>query len=232
MDIVNEVGPKNIAYDFDGVLHYNVTKPDNQGQRNPLNIAAFDPFNNILEKIKSDISRGYQIHIVTARINSPHSQQAIENFLKQSILAPYRAQIKRHFSAGANKANILAQLKANVFYDDSCMRIKEVYQAAEQGLLPHLSSINFVYPELNLWIPVTSANIDAICNQDIAYYIDQYVAKYNYHCDNLQINALLSYLYTVISNATMEESKSQDYMKYINRLRRDISMMMMNEKMT
>ena len=159
--------PKNIAYDFDGVLHKTVGLPDASGQRHPLPggfFGPFDPFNAIIDQIDSDLNKGNRVFIITARSDNNLNRQTITKFLLGTKLAPKEAQIQRRFTSGEDKVAVLANLKIDTFYDDSCLRIVEVYNAMQNDLLPDLTELYLVVPDNDTWTLIDSSNVSTLCS--------------------------------------------------------------------
>lgn len=64
-----------IGYDFDGVLHVDVTPADSTGQKHPLTyVGPYKPFDKIITQIKDQLNKNHKIYVVTARHKSskPH----------------------------------------------------------------------------------------------------------------------------------------------------------------
>ena len=217
---------KNIGYDFDGVLHMSVTAPDQEGQRHPLSInGPYQIFNEIIDKIIRDIHNGNQIFIITARTKSKTSINAINDHIKSSKLYPYRDQITILFSAGQPKINLLNEYGINTFYDDSCLRIKELYHAKLNNQLPLLTQIYFVNPDYHSYQLVTKNN--NYCYEKIKENVEicintinQLIINHDYRFKNPEINILLGQLKNGIENNSIsikECSKLQnDIIRLIN----------------
>lgn len=59
-----------------------------------------------------------------------------------------------YYTANTDKTTVLNNLEINEFYDDSCLRIRELYKKTEDHKLPHLNKLYLVYPEDKIWVNV------------------------------------------------------------------------------
>ncbi|QGR53713.1 nuclease [Moumouvirus maliensis] len=161
---------KNIGYDFDGVLHINVSLPDVEGQRHPPNLTGpYEPFNRIIDDIINNLKSGDKIFIITARHNRKQNLKSIIDHLNNTKLLNYLNKITILFSGGSDKTKLLHKYKINSFYDDSCLRIKELYLSMKNGHIPDLTELYLVYPEKNNYVKITEENYDHSCiNNQIA----------------------------------------------------------------
>ena len=178
-----------IGYDFDGVLHTYVGLPDKSGQRHCLTDNDISPkyqFHPIINQIKYQIDNGYEISIITAR--NRDSFEIINNFLINSILSNDVSKIKIYFTADMDKTNILSKLKINDFYDDSCLRINEVYNSIIANRLPNLTNLYFVEPENMTWTKITNNNINQLCQQQKIQKIQKILTKLNSVIDTAVAN--------------------------------------------
>lgn len=158
---------KNIGYDFDGVLHVDVGPPDIYGQRHPFSHRTnnLKPFDKIINQIYLELQSGHNVFIITAR--SDNSKTLIKNFLSGTILKNYLNSIPIYCSAGKNKTQILDQLRINIFYDDSCVRILELQKSILNGKLPNMEKLYYVKPELQTWVfvnPSSNTNGSILCH--------------------------------------------------------------------
>lgn len=171
LPVVAYIDPKcHIGYDFDGVLHINVGPTDKYGQRNPLTmVGPYVAANQIIKKIYSEIVSGHKIFIVTARSGSISNRKTIFNFLSSTILNPYINLISVYFTSGKNKLNVINELKINIFYDDSCVRIIQLYNGLQNEKLSHLKKLYLVNP-INLnnqsLVLINTDNIKKLCGKN------------------------------------------------------------------
>ena len=136
------------AYDFDGVLHKNVGPMDEEGQRHPDPQKFNMPFIKIINQINEQIKNGHDVYIITAHCE----QNYIINFLKfHGILIPVD---HINTTCKTDKTNTLRKIGINEFYDDSCLRIIEIYINKNKGLLPNLNKLYLVNPESDSWIEI------------------------------------------------------------------------------
>lgn len=172
---------KNIGYDFDGVLHTSVGKADASDQRNAINIEGpYNPFNEIIDQIKKELRMGHNISIITARTNDDINFTAVEkhldDFIGKNIIDN---KISVYFTDGQNKTAFLKKLKINTFYDDSCLRIKELHNSQQFNQLPYLTQLFFVDPDKHLFVLIDDDNINKICRSRNQL-ISELIALQNY----------------------------------------------------
>jgi hypothetical protein len=144
-----------IAYDFDGVLHRSVRLPDENGERPPYilreNLSkkrSYKPFVRVINQIKKQLTRGDNIYIITARS---------ENFLDtiKTFLGRYFDDIDDIMifcTEGKDKTPYLLENKIEEYYDDSCLRIKQIY--SNRGQLPDLKRLYLVLPDAQTFVPI------------------------------------------------------------------------------
>lgn len=156
---------KNIGYDFDGVLHTNVTPPDRELQRHPRDLKGpYDAFVSIISQIKNEIEHGHNIYIITARKKTKSNLNAIQNHLGANNLDKYLDNINIYFSEGYDKTKLINSLKINTFYDDSCLRILELTESQLANHIPYLHQIYLVNPDNQTWKLVDTNNISTLCH--------------------------------------------------------------------
>jgi len=142
---------RNIGYDFDGVLHTDVTLPDHEGQRHPVRYAGeYNIFRKIVDQMKKEIEEGHKLHIITARSGGMTDQMTVDQHLYRCRLDNLAG--KTHFTANQNKLDVIKGLKLDQYYDDSCLRIMQLYEAKKKGKLPADFEIFLVKPEKRDWI--------------------------------------------------------------------------------
>lgn len=203
---------KNIGYDFDGVLHLSVTKADESGQRHPISLyGPYQIFNKIVDQIERDIIDGHKIYIITARSNTKFSYNAIKNHLVRTKLHPYIEQIDILFAAGQSKTGLLKKYVINTFYDDSCLRIIELYNAKKNNELPFLTQMFFVNPDDCSIILVNSHVMQIYCSKYLTCRLNPDISSFssgNFH-KNPQINILLEELKNriTLNNISVRECK-------------------------
>ncbi|BCS82862.1 hypothetical protein QLL95_gp1261 [Cotonvirus japonicus] len=137
---------KRIGYDFDGVLHNDVGISDREGQRHPYNLKGpYQPNHNIIKNITYNLSLGYEVYIITARQKNRLNFNTIINHLIKCQLNPEKITIL--FSNGQDKTKLLHEYKINSFYEDSYLRINELYNSYKKGLLSDLHNLYLVDPD-------------------------------------------------------------------------------------
>ena len=234
----NPLKPLNIGYDFDGVLHMSVTPADTSGQRHPISLSGpFQVFDKIINQIYEEIIDGHRIYIITARSETKTSIDAINKHLMKTKLSPYMDQITILFSKGDSKVSLLNKFGINTFYDDSCLRIIELYDAKKNGLLPSLEDIYFVNPDNQTITLINQQTIKKYClsnklnevasdldNKDnisiCVNIINKLIIKHQYRFQNPQINVLLGKLKNGISKGEISLGQctqlQSDIIKLIN----------------
>ncbi|AGD92125.1 hypothetical protein LBA_00205 [Megavirus lba] len=159
---------KHIGYDFDGVLHIDVTKSDDEGQRHPINMTGpYNIFENIVQNILNNILLGNSVYIITARNKTNQNLSVITNHLTKAGLEKYLNNITILFSGGLDKTKLLHKYKINEFYDDSCLRIIELYTSHKKIKLPNLNNLFITYPEKNSYQLINDKNINDICSKNM-----------------------------------------------------------------
>jgi hypothetical protein len=139
----------NYGYDFDGVLHVTVELHDEFGQRNPKEGHSLVPFDEIINQISNQLDSGDNVYIITAR----HEQDSpIGSFLSQYNIKIPKQNVR--YTSGQDKTSVLQELQIAQFYDDSRLRINELYESKLNGLLPNLRKLYFVNPEVRSWTQV------------------------------------------------------------------------------
>ncbi len=142
----NSLTQKVYGYDFDGVLHVSVTKPSTNGQRHALLSGVIVPFNEMIKKIKTELSSGNEIYIITAW---REPQDYMRSLLKGNGLSELTDRIV--CTNGENKVKYIRDLKVNEFYDDSANVLNIIKEAKMKGLLPDLQKLFHVIPESRSW---------------------------------------------------------------------------------
>jgi hypothetical protein len=125
--IWNRVRERKVGFDFDGVIHVEVEKQDDDGSRSPINHSSYKNrcFKLICDKIKEYAILGNKIYIITARSSSA-SKQIIINNLKHCEIEPFMIQDNNIIMLGSkSKAKRAIELRLVEFYDDSMKNIED-----------------------------------------------------------------------------------------------------------
>lgn len=155
---------KNVGYDFDGVLHIDVLESDEMGQRNPIGMhGPYRVFRRMVDNVVQDLSEGNGVFIVTSRTGTKNNHRVVWKHLEKAGLGPFLDRISVLFTNGKDKAIFVGKYKINTFYDDSCVKIDELYVARKNGWLPYLTNLYFVIPEEDDWVLVDDRNIRNVC---------------------------------------------------------------------
>ena len=143
----------NVGFDFDGVIHINVTQSDRYGQRHPsipYNEIPNDPFYRILNLIKLYHAYDYNIYIITSRNSS--SKQLIEDTIDKFNLSKFICSdniITTGDKYNGDKVEILEKFNITDFYDDSIKIFKSIIIAKNNNKLDKLSNCYMTIPEKN-----------------------------------------------------------------------------------
>ena len=144
---------KKISYDFDGVLHVSVTKPDPNGQIHPLRSVMYSankliPNMTVINLIKKQIDEGIRIYIITHR-TSKQSFNVIKKFLSRTDIGLNNIKSNDIYLVYGNKGNVLNKHNIKTHYDDSINvlnAIKEKYSNIKLNLVnPYNFNINQYY---------------------------------------------------------------------------------------
>lgn len=144
---------KNVAFDFDGVIHINVTQTDEFGQRHPvngLNYVQSEPFEKIIKLINFYKKYNYNIYIITSR--NEKSKQYVMKTLKNFNLLYVFNEKNVYFTGDTykgDKTELLDKLKINHFYDDSIYHLKCVIRQKKMNKLKNLNIFYLTIPEKN-----------------------------------------------------------------------------------
>ena len=142
-----------VAYDFDGVIHMNVEKTNDEGQRyatdnNPNNFIR-KSFMKIIQKIKDYHTSGiYEQFILSSRADK---SIIIETLRKLNISENIIPDVNILFAKYNEKWLIIRQKEINEFYDDSCSVIVSVQEKRLTNDLPYLNNLYLVFPEKLEW---------------------------------------------------------------------------------
>lgn len=148
----------NVGFDFDGVIHSDVTPADIDGQRHP-NISFYsipsNPFCKILNLIKIYHEHNYNIYIITAR--SSKSKEIIKKTLDKFGMSKYIPEqniITTGDYHNGDKTYILDRLNIVDFYDDSIKIFRSIQNAKKNNMLLNLKNCYMTIPEKNKIIKI------------------------------------------------------------------------------
>jgi ADP-ribose pyrophosphatase YjhB (NUDIX family) len=109
---------KTVTFDFDNTIAMSYMNTDSDEVQ-----YVFQGYNDeIIDKMKTYIQSGYDVHIVTARYKSKEGMfpsDTIEKHLERLNLAGYFWPDKVHYTDDQPKLNILRQLGSILHYDDN-----------------------------------------------------------------------------------------------------------------
>ena len=149
----------NVGFDFDGVIHIDVTKHDNFGQRHPsipFNHIPSNPFNKIINLIKLYYKYNCKIYIITAR--NSHSKDIIFDTLHKFNINKYISKdniITTGDTYNGSKIEMLEKLNIHDFYDDSIKIFNSIVNAKKNNKLKKLKNCYMSIPEKNKIIKLT-----------------------------------------------------------------------------
>jgi hypothetical protein len=143
----------NVAFDFDGVIHKDVTKHDEYGHRHPIygfNTIPLNPFTKIINLIRIYHKYKYNIYIITARNSNSKNiiLETLKKFGLDKIINEKNIYFTGHINNG-DKTNIIDELKINYFYDDSIYNFNSVYREKNKNKLKNLRKFYLTIPEKN-----------------------------------------------------------------------------------
>jgi len=143
----------NVAFDFDGVIHRNVTKPDRTGQRHPsipFNQIPSSKFDIIIDLIKYYRQNNYNCYIITARTSRCKNliRHTLNLFGIDNTIIP-DCNIITTGDTGGCKNSYLENLNIRDFYDDSTNIFRSILKAKQQRKLTKLKNCYITYPEHN-----------------------------------------------------------------------------------
>jgi acid phosphatase class B len=148
----------NVGFDFDGVIHSDVTPADIYGQRHPnipFNTIPSTPFYKIINLIKMYNEHNYNIYIITAR--SSKSKEIIKKTLDNFGVSRYIPEQNIITTAdyyNGDKTYVLDRLNIVDFYDDSIKIFKSIQQAKKNNMLRNLHNCYMTIPEKNKIIKI------------------------------------------------------------------------------
>jgi hypothetical protein len=141
----------NVGFDFDGVIHRNVTLPDNIGQRHPsipFHHIPTDKFDRIIDLIKMYKQHNYNCYIVTARKSKSKGviRKTLDDFGIFNTIIPDNNIITTGDTGGCKNA-YLEYYNIHDFYDDSVNIFRSIIVAKKQNKLQNLKNCYITYPE-------------------------------------------------------------------------------------
>ena len=144
---------RNVGFDFDGVIHINVTKSDHNGQRHPsipFNMIPTKPFHKIIDLIKIYHEYKYNIFIITARTSKSKSiiNETLQKFGISDIIS-HDNIITTGDMYNGDKTRVLDKLNIIDFYDDSMCIFKSIEIAKKNNRLINLKNCYMTIPENN-----------------------------------------------------------------------------------
>ena len=145
MESINNL--KNVGFDFDGVIHIDVSKTDEFGNRHPTipwTSVGINKFDKIIDLIYFYNKHNYNIYIITARTSDS------KDIVKQTLIKfgiSHMIPDKNLYFTGGDKVKTLEKLKINDFYDDSISHFKSIYIHKKNNRLQNLINCYMTKPE-------------------------------------------------------------------------------------
>ncbi len=146
---------KNVAFDFDGVIHVDVSPTGKSGNRHPTFPnhlpAAPNKFKKIIKLIHKYHEHNYNVYIVTARTS--HSKDMIKQTLINYGVKHIIPDNNLYFTGdlcgqNGDKVSTLEHLNIRDFYDDSISHFVSIYNAKKQNQLKNLKNCYLTKPEV------------------------------------------------------------------------------------
>jgi hypothetical protein len=145
---------RNVGFDFDGVIHVDVTPTSNTGHRHPTiprNYPAPNKFNEIIDLIHIYHKNNYNVYIITARNSKSRDmvKQTLINYGVSHIIPDENMYFTGDlYGQDGDKVSTLENLNIHHFYDDSIAHFKSIYNAKKNNKLKHLSKCYLTKPEI------------------------------------------------------------------------------------
>jgi len=141
----------NVAFDFDGVIHREVTKADEYNQRHPINgLYHFpqNPFSKIIDLINIYFEKKYNIYIITSR-NDNSKKIVIDTLHRFKIFNKINQIYFTGNTHNGDKTELLEKLNIHHFYDDSMYHFNCVFNKKKENKLKKLQKFYLTVPEKN-----------------------------------------------------------------------------------
>ncbi len=145
---------KNVAFDFDGVIHVDVSPTSESGNRHPTFSrhlpAAPNKFRKIIKLIHKYHEHNYNVYIVTARMSNAREmiKQTLINYGVKHIIPDHHLYFTGDLNQNGDKVSTLEQLNIRDFYDDSIYHFVSIYNAKKNNQLRNLQNCYLTKPEV------------------------------------------------------------------------------------
>jgi hypothetical protein len=130
---------KKIGYDFDGVLHKNVTTPDGLGERHHMNNIPLRIYYDIIQQIMGHIANNNEVYIIS-RGEGMRVRKNIDDIFKKIYSADLRKDYIKDeniytdlYEKNISKSKIIEDLNIDEFYDDSIFNIHDINRQIKKG---------------------------------------------------------------------------------------------------
>ena len=146
---------KNVAFDFDGVIHVDVSPTSKTGNRHPIfpRHLPFAPnkFEKIINLIHIYHENNYNVFIVTARMSYAKDmiKQTLINYGVKHIIPDHHLYFTGDLNGqDGDKVSTLEHLNIHDFYDDSISHFVSIYNAKKNNQLKNLQNCYLTKPEV------------------------------------------------------------------------------------
>jgi hypothetical protein len=146
---------KNVAFDFDGVIHVDVSQTSQSGHRHPTFPrhlpAAPNKFKKIIKLIHKYHENNYNVYIVTARTSHCKNIiiQTLLNYGVKHIIPDNHLYFTGDlYGQDGDKVSTLEHLNIHDFYDDSISHFISISNAKKNNQLQNLKNCYLTKPEI------------------------------------------------------------------------------------
>ena len=157
---------KKIGYDFDGVIHKNVTTQDALGERHHINNVLLKIYYDIIHEIIGHVANNNEVYIIS-RGDGNRVKKSIDNIFNNI----YSSDIRKDYIKDENiytdlykkdisKSKIIEDLKIDEFYDDSIFNIHDIHRQIKKGKIN--TKLILVNPDKEEKIEINKDNLKII----------------------------------------------------------------------
>ncbi len=154
---------KKIGYDFDGVLHKNVTSQDILGERHHINNVPLIIYYDIIQQIIKHVADDNEVYIIS-RGEGIRVRKSIDDIFKNIYSAELRKDyikdeniITDLYEKNISKSKIIEDFNIDEFYDDSILNIHDINRQRKKGILD--TKLLFVNPDKEEQIEINKDNL-------------------------------------------------------------------------
>jgi hypothetical protein len=154
---------KKIGYDFDGVLHKNVTAQDSLGERHHTDNTPLRIYYDIIQQIMGHIANNNEIYIIS-RGEGMRVRNNIDDIFKKIYSAELRKDYIKDeniytdlYEKNISKSKLIEDLNIDEFYDDSVFNIHDINRQRKKGKIN--TKLLLVNPEKEEQIEIRKNNL-------------------------------------------------------------------------